>query len=88
MPRYNLSLIEKSQIEIFCVCYASQIAPFVKSVPSDVINRSKSIDYSTHLFRLVIYSEARTRFDDITKNQPLNTRISWFNAQMLSFSLS
>ena len=37
------------------------------SVPSDVINRSKSIDYSTNRFRLVVHSEARTIFDDIPK---------------------
>ena len=58
------------------------------SVPSDVINRSKSIDYSTNGFRLVVHSEARTMFDDITKNQPSNTWISWVNAQMLYFRLS
>ena len=37
------------------------------SVPSDVINRSKSIEYSTNCSRLVVHSEARTRFDDDTK---------------------
>ena len=58
------------------------------SVPSDVINRSKSIDYSTNRFRLVVHSEARTRFDDVTKNQPSNTWISWVNIQMLYFPLS
>ena len=33
------------------------------SVPSDVINRSKSIDYSINRFRLVVHLEARKRFD-------------------------
>ena len=36
----------------------------------------------------MVHSEARTIFDDITKNQPSNTWISWVNAQMLYFRLS
>ena len=36
----------------------------------------------------MFHSEARTIFDDITKNQPSNTWISWVNAQMLCFRLS
>ena len=36
----------------------------------------------------MVHSEARTRFDDITKNRPSNSRISWKNAQMLCFPLS
>ena len=73
-----------------CVCYAvfEVKAKISMSLPSDVINRSKSIDYSTNCFRLVVHSEARTRFDDVTKNQPSNTWISWVNIQMLYFPLS
>ena len=58
------------------------------SVPSDVINRSMSIDYSTNRFRLVVHSKARTGFDKVTKNQPSNTWISWVNIQKLYFPLS
>ena len=36
----------------------------------------------------MVHSEARTIFDDSTKNQPSNTWISWVNAQMLYFRLS
>ena len=36
----------------------------------------------------MVHSEARTIFDDITKNQPSNTWISWVNAQILYFWLS
>ena len=36
----------------------------------------------------MVHLEATTRFDDITKNQPSITWISWVNAQMLSFPLS
>ena len=36
----------------------------------------------------MVHSEARTIFDDITKNQPSNTWISLVNAQMLYFWLS
>ena len=36
----------------------------------------------------MVHSEARTIFDDIAKNQPSNTWISWVNAQMLYFRLS
>ena len=36
----------------------------------------------------MVHSEAKTIFDDITKNQPSNTWISWVNAQMLYFRLS
>ena len=36
----------------------------------------------------MVHSEARTRFDDVTKNQPSNTWISWANIQMLLFPLS
>ena len=43
------------------------------SLPSDVINLSKSVDNSANLFRLVVHSEATARFDDI--NQHSNT---WF----------
>ena len=57
-------------------------------VPYNVINRSKSIDYSTNLFLLVVQSEARTWVDNVTINQPLNTWISWVNIQMLYFPLS
>ena len=36
----------------------------------------------------MVHSIARTRFDDVTKNQPSNTWISWVNIQILYFSLS
>ena len=36
----------------------------------------------------MFHSEARTIFDDFTKNQPSNTLIYWVNAQMLYFRLS
>ena len=39
----------------------------------------------------MVHSEARTRFDDVTKNyknQPSNTWISWVNIEMLYFPLS
>ena len=36
----------------------------------------------------MVHSETRTIFDDITKNQPSSTWISWVNAQMLYFRLS
>ena len=45
-------------------------------VPSDVINRSKSIDFNTKCLRLLVLLEASTRFDDVTKNQPSNNLIS------------
>ena len=36
----------------------------------------------------MVHSEARTRFEDVTKNQPSNTWISLVNIQMLNFPLS
>ena len=36
----------------------------------------------------MVHLEARTIFDDITKNQPSSTWISWVNVQMLYFRLS
>ena len=36
-------------------------------VPSDVINRSKSIDFTIKCFRLLVLSKARTRCDDSIK---------------------
>ena len=35
----------------------------------------------------MVHSEARTRFDDVTKNQPSITWISWIDIQMLYFPL-
>ena len=57
---------------ILCVLRATDCPFFevktkIVSVPSDVINRSKSIDYSTNCVRPVVHLEARTRFGDITK---------------------
>ena len=59
------------------------------SVPSGVIhvNRSKPIDFTKECFRLLILSKARTRCDDMTKNQPSNNFISLFNVQILYFPL-
>ena len=37
------------------------------SVESDVINRPKSIDFRLICFRFVVFSGARTKFEDITK---------------------
>ena len=42
-------------------------AKFNVWAPSDGINRLKSIDYSTNLFRLVAHLEAKAKFDDVTK---------------------
>ena len=36
----------------------------------------------------MVHSEARTRFDDVTKNQPSNTWISWVNIHMSYFLMS
>ena len=36
----------------------------------------------------MVHSEARTRFDDVTKKSPSNSWTSWENAQMLCFPLS
>ena len=46
------------------------------SVPSDVINRSKSIDCTANVFRCVVHSEARTVLDNLTKIQSSNAWIS------------
>ena len=55
---------------------------------SDVIHLSKEIDKSKNWFWLVVHSEATTRFDDITKNQPWNCWISWIKEKKNSFQLS
>ena len=44
-------------------------------VPSDVINLSKSIDFTIKCFRFLGFSEAITRFDDMTKSQRTNNLI-------------
>ena len=73
MPKYILCLTEKSKLNILCLLYATDCPVFkVKAkinvlVPSDVINRSKSIDFTTKRFQLLVFSEARTRSNDITK---------------------
>ena len=36
----------------------------------------------------MVHSEARTRFDNVIKNQLSNSWISWVNIQMLYFPLS
>ena len=36
----------------------------------------------------MVHSEARTRFDDVTKNQPSNSWISWVHVEMLPYPLS
>ena len=54
---------------------------------SDVINRPKSTDINTKLSLLLVLSVARTRFGNSTKNQTLNTCISWLNMQILYFPL-
>ena len=43
---------------------------------SDVINRSKSIDRTINLFRIMVHSEARARLDILTKIQYSNAWIS------------
>ena len=45
------------------------------------------IAYLFTLFQFVVYSEARTRLDNLTKIQSLNAWISSWNAQMLHFPL-
>ena len=54
-------------------------------VSANVINRSKPIDITIKCFRLLVLSEARTRFDDMTKNQTSNNLISLLNEQILHF---
>ena len=73
MSKYIISLIEKSKLKIQFVLRVTDCPVFeVKaksnvSVPSDVINRSKSIEYRINGYRRVVHSDARTRFDDKTK---------------------
>ena len=59
------------------------------SVPSDVIhvNQSKPIDFTKECFRLLVLPKARTRCDDMKKNQPSNNLISLFNMHILHFPL-
>ena len=79
MPKYVLSLIVKPKLKkIFCLFCATD-CPILEvkgkinmSLPSDVINRSKSIDLTINLFRFVVHSEARTRLDNLTKIQSSN----------------
>ena len=57
------------------------------SVHSYVINRSKPFVFAIECFRLLALSKARTRCDDMTKDQPSNNLISLFNMQILHFPL-
>ena len=56
-------------------------------VPSDIIKQPKSTDFNIKRFGFLVFSVARIRFDDITKNQSSNTWISLLNMQILNFPL-
>ena len=58
-------------------------AKFNVSVPYDIINRSKPIDFTIEFFRLLVFTNAKTKCDDMTQNQPSNNMISLVNMEIL-----
>ena len=75
MPKNVLSLLVKPKLKMFCLLCATDCSVLeVKGkinvkLPSDVINRSKSIDLTINLFRFVVHSKTITRLDNLTKIQ-------------------
>ena len=93
MPDGILYLIEKSILKYFVSVMRYKLPRFrgkaktYVSVQSDVINRSKPFVFTIECFLLLVLSKARTRCDDITKDQPTNNLISLSNMQILHFPL-
>ena len=90
MPKYVLSLLVKSKLKNLFPVLCYRLPHFRGKGQNQCVAtfwRHKSIDKSINLFRFVVHSEARTRFDSLTKLQSLNAWISSWNVQMLHFLL-
>ena len=79
---FNLCLVCASDCPVFEVKAKINVL-----VHSDVFNRSKPFVFTIECFRRLVLSKARTRCNDMTKDQPSNNLISLFNMQILNFPL-